>query len=109
MEDLQDEIRACRVFASGRLTRGPVRGRDGWVHFLLDAGVDGGPLHCVCDGVTATNAMTYLRVGKEVTFEKATLRWARFRNVAEPTLVIHVRFASYGREANANSAPPGRY
>jgi hypothetical protein len=99
------EIRTNEVFMAGRMSRGPVQTKDGYVHFLFEAARDREPFHCVCDGKTAENLLTHCQVGDEFSIE-GELRWMNFPNTGK-TLVIHARYTSYGRKLRTLRQIPG--
>ena len=96
MMETAGEIRSCSVNATGRILPPGIVDAGDTAHFMLDAAA-GGPLHCMCDGKTARNALLYLGAGDEITIEFGQLTWVNFRDTG-PTLVIYARFTSYGRK-----------
>lgn len=90
------EIRLNEVFAVGRIQQGPIRTEDGLVHFLFEGKAETDPFHCVCEGNTADNLLKHCSKGDEVSLE-GELCWMSFPNTGK-TLVIFVRYTSYGRK-----------
>lgn len=91
----EGEIRVSEVFLVGRVVRGPTETPDGRLHYLLDTGA-GKPLHLVATGKPAATLKTYIKVGDELSVE-GSLEWVNFPNTGN-TLIIKVRFGSYGRK-----------
>ncbi len=92
------EIRSIEVMAAGRITEPGVVTMGSLTHFKLDVGQEK-PIHCVCQGKTAASAQRYLGAGDEVSPE-GCMRWVNFNN-AGLTLVLFVRFISYGRKTRS--------
>ncbi len=90
------EIRMNEVFMVGRISQGPIKTKDGRVHFMFDCKRDSDPFHCVCDGGTAENLLVFCQQGDEFSIE-GNLRWMDFPNTGK-TLIIYVRYTSYGRK-----------
>lgn len=96
---VEGEIRVSEAFLVGRMVRGPVETPDGKLHYLLDAGT-GEPLHLVAVGKEAATLKTYIKIGDELSVE-GFLEWVNFPNTGN-TLIINVRYVSYGRKARSN-------
>lgn len=92
----ESEIRMNEVLMTGRISQGPVKTEDGLVHFMFDCSRSSEPFHCVCNGKTAENALTYLSQGDELGTE-GELYWMDFPNTGK-TLVIYIRNPSFGRK-----------
>ena len=99
------EIRMNEVFLAGRIAKGPVKTEDGLIHLMFEGAVMQGPFHCVADGRTAENLLAHCREGDEISIE-GNLRWMDFPNSGR-SLVIMVRYTSYGRKLRTISQIPG--
>lgn len=99
------EIRVNEVFLAGRIAKGPVKTEDGMVHLMFDAARGQDPFHCMADGRTAENLLTHCHEGDEVSIE-GTMRWVDFPNTGR-SLVVYVRYTSYGRKLRTLSQSPG--
>lgn len=91
------EIRINEVFLAGRIAQGPIQTDDGRVHFLFEANAEQDPFHCVCGEKAAGNLLQFCGEGDELSVE-GDLRWVDFPDSGK-TLIIHVRYVSYGRKA----------
>ena len=99
------EIRENEVFMAGRIAEGPLRTSDKLVQFLFQGSHQQDPFHCVCDDKTAENLLRFCEAGDEISLE-GELRWLDFPNSGK-TLVIYVRYVSYGRKAGTLRQTPG--
>ena len=90
------EMRLNEIFMVGRIAQGPVQTEDGLVHFMFEGSHHSDPFHCVCEGRTAENLLKHCSQGDEASLE-GDLRWMNFPNSGR-TLVVYVRFTSYGRK-----------
>ena len=89
------EIRMQEVLLVGRMVRDPIVRQDG-VYFRFQADKNQPPFPCVCDGKTAENLLKFCQDGDEFSIE-GKLQWRKFRNTGD-TLLIYVRYTSYGRK-----------
>jgi len=89
------EIRMQEVLLVGRMVRNPIVRGDS-VYFRFQADKDQAPFPCVCDGKTAENLLKFCQDGDEFSIE-GKLQWRKFRNTGD-TLLIYVRYTSYGRK-----------
>ena len=89
------EIRMQEAFLAGRMVGDPIV-RDEGVYFRFQADKDQAPFPCVCDGKTAENLLKFCQDGDEFSIE-GKLQWRKFRNTGD-TLLIYVRYTSYGRK-----------
>ena len=99
------EIRMTEVFAAGRIARGPVKTANGKAHFLIEASEDQEPFHCVCSGRTAETVLEFCQTGDEISTE-GELLWLKFKGTGK-SLVIDVRYVSYGRKMRTLRQIPG--
>ncbi len=90
------EFTAQEVFLAGRVVEGPIKTNDGRVHYRFDIGL-GEPVHLVASGKAAQSLIQYMGEGDEMSVE-GQLEWIDFPNTG-PSLVINVRYPSYGRKA----------
>ena len=97
------EMRLNEVFVVGRITQGPMKTEDGLTHFMFEGQKNDDPFHCVCEGRAAENLLQHCSVGDELSLE-GELRWMTFPNSGK-TLIIYVRYTSYGRKIRG--LPPG--
>ena len=95
------EMRLNEVFMVGRISQGPMKTEDGLVHFMLEGLHGSDPFHSVCEGRTAANLLEHCSAGDEMSLE-GQLRWMNFPNTGK-TLVIYVRYISYGRKIRSVS------
>jgi len=100
------EMRVNELFMVGRISQGPVRTEDGLVHFMFDGLRGNDPFHCVCDGKTGENLLGHCSSGDEMSLE-GELRWFNFPNTGK-TLIIYVRYISYGRKVRNPVEDPGQ-
>ncbi len=89
------EIRMQEVLLVGRMVGDPIVREDG-VYFRFQADKDQSPFPCICDGKTAENLLKFCQAGDEFSIE-GKLRWKKFSNTGD-TLLIYVRYTSYGRK-----------
>ena len=89
------EIRMQEVLLVGRMVGNPIVRKEG-VYFRLQADKAQSPFPCFCAGKTAENLVKFCQEGDEFSVE-GKLQWRQFRNSGE-TLLIHVRYISYGRK-----------
>jgi len=89
------EIRMQEVVLVGRMVGNPIARSDG-TYFRFQADKDQSPIPCVCDGKTADNLRKYCQAGDEFCIE-GKLQWRKFRNTGD-TLLVYVRYTSYGRK-----------
>ena len=85
------------VVLAGRLVGRFARLADETVHFRLEASADQEPFHCYAEAVTGENLIKFCSAGDEISVE-GELVYRKFTNSPKPTLLIHVRFISYGRK-----------
>ncbi len=95
-----NEMRVNEVFMVGRIAQGPVRTNDDLTHFMFEGLRGSDPFHCVCDGRTAENLKEHCSSGDEMSLE-GQLRWMTFPNTGK-TLIICVRYISYGRKVRGS-------
>ncbi len=100
---MSDKFTAQEVFLAGRVVEGPIQTKGGKVHYRFDIGLTK-PMHLVASGKTAQDLIRFVGVGDEMSVE-GQLEWVDFPNTG-PTLVINVRYPSYGRKAKPIGAMP---
>lgn len=93
---MSNEMRVNEVFMVGRIAQGPAQTEDGLTHFMFEGLRGSDPFHCVCEGRTAENLKEHCSAGDEMSLE-GQLRWMNFPNTGR-TLIIYVRYISYGRK-----------
>lgn len=91
------EIRMNEVVLAGRTTSPLIRQKDGSVHFLFEADSQQKPFHCFCEGVVADNVERFCKEGDEFSLE-GQLTWYQFKNDLRPSLLVKVRYVSFGRK-----------
>lgn len=94
-----EDIQVSEVFLVGRVVQGPTSTGDGRIHYLLDTGLEK-PLHLIAQGKPATSLSHFIGREDEMSVE-GHLEWVEFPNTGL-TLVVKIRFASYGRKARTN-------
>lgn len=100
------EIRMNEIVLAGRLVGRPVRLEDGTLHFRLQASAEGSPFHCYCEGENAENLEKFCSAGDEISIE-GELSWRKFANEPKEVLLVHMRYASYGRKSRTLRPPGG--
>lgn len=93
---MRDELQVNEVFLVGRVVDGPIETDDGRVHYRFDVG-QSQPIHLTAYGKTAENLIQFVGSDDEMSVE-GQLEWLDFPN-SGPTLIVNVRYASYGRKS----------